>query len=241
MKIIFVRHGQTQCNVDKINYTTNDLLHPLTNRGEQQAIFTGKYLNSFGKFDLIISSPLLRAKQTAELISKEIDYKNKILINDLILEQNSGEACGLNDIEKKSILMKNNKFVKIYNKIKKTTDPFEKFKLQFKKFKLESIIFKSIDPYDNIKIVSNFLNQLKKYKEKLILIVTHGGVMGCIHYLITNSLLDIYSLDDNNECCAPDKYEDGNTMIMGVLLEDKKFKLIIPSNTLHLQPNRFTS
>jgi hypothetical protein len=55
-----------------------------------------------------------------------------------------------------------------------------------------------------------------------------GGVMGIIQYLITNTFLEIYSLEDNNKCCTSDKY--GNTMIMDTLLENNKFKLIILPN-----------
>jgi len=69
MKIFFVRHAQTQANIDNLNYTLDDTLHPITERGKKQATYTGKYLkDSFGKFDLVISSPRLRCIQTAKLI-----------------------------------------------------------------------------------------------------------------------------------------------------------------------------
>ena len=44
MKIYFVRHGQTQANINKAEYTLDDNKHPLTERGIKQAIYTGKNL-----------------------------------------------------------------------------------------------------------------------------------------------------------------------------------------------------
>ena len=100
MKIFFVRHAQTQQNIDNSNYTLDDNLHPITERGEKQAMHTGKYLkNKFGKFDLIISSHRLRCIQTAKLISKEIGYKDDIIINKLIKENLSKIVSGKSDKE----------------------------------------------------------------------------------------------------------------------------------------------
>ena len=87
MKIYFVRHGQTQANIENVYYTLDDSIHPLTKRGEKQATHTGKYLDKIEKFDLIISSSKLRCIQTAKLISKEIGYKDDIIINKLITEE----------------------------------------------------------------------------------------------------------------------------------------------------------
>lgn len=67
--IYFVRHGQSQWNVeDKICGSTDS---PLTDRGREQAIEAGLNIIDLGiKADMIISSPLSRAHETAECISK---------------------------------------------------------------------------------------------------------------------------------------------------------------------------
>jgi len=69
MKVFFVRHGQTQANVEQRPY--KDIKEPLTEKGILQAKKAGEYLKQFGKFDLVISSPATRSIQTAENIMKE--------------------------------------------------------------------------------------------------------------------------------------------------------------------------
>ena len=229
MKIFFVRHGQTQVNIDNKDYTLDDSIHPLTERGKKQATHTGKYLNKVGNFDLIISSPRLRCIQTATLISKEIGYKDDIIINKLIMEKASEK-------NRKEILNKNKKFCKINNELIKTKDPFELINLQEKH---DNQFFKIIYDYDiNSEILNlkKFLNQLKKLNKKSILVVTHGGIIELIQQIITNTEftnLNIFS-KDNDKYIKAKQYEDGNTKIMACLLNDGKFKLVIPSNTLHL-------
>jgi len=86
MKIFFVRHAQTRNNANKSYPSLDDNENYITEIGEDQATRIGKYLKKFGKFDLIISSPRLRAIQTAELIAKQINYNKNIIINNLIAE-----------------------------------------------------------------------------------------------------------------------------------------------------------
>ena len=82
MKVFFVRHGETPANFEKRPY--KDITEPLTEKGIIQAKKAGQYLKTFGKFDLVISSPATRSIQTAENIMKEIGYTKKIKIDELI-------------------------------------------------------------------------------------------------------------------------------------------------------------
>ena len=68
-KVYFVRHGQTYWNVEnKICGATDIALTPL---GHEQAIETGKAILDAGiEFDEILSSPLIRASETARHISE---------------------------------------------------------------------------------------------------------------------------------------------------------------------------
>ncbi|MEZ4114002.1 MAG: class I tRNA ligase family protein [Candidatus Paceibacterota bacterium] len=69
-KIIFVRHGQSVKNlIGLFSDEINDL--PLTSEGKKQAREAGERLKSEG-VDFIYSSPVLRTKQTAEIISKAV-------------------------------------------------------------------------------------------------------------------------------------------------------------------------
>ncbi len=65
MEIYLVRHGIAS---DQENYT-NDEERPLTNKGLQKTSQVAKRLYQLGlRFDLILTSPLVRARQTAELL-----------------------------------------------------------------------------------------------------------------------------------------------------------------------------
>jgi len=68
-KVYFVRHGESQWNVeDKICGITDS---PLTEKGRQQAIATGRAILDLGiHADVILHSPLKRAAETAEQISE---------------------------------------------------------------------------------------------------------------------------------------------------------------------------
>ena len=67
--LYFVRHGETYWNVEnKICGATDIALTPL---GHEQAVRTAKEIVRSGiRFDEIISSPLIRAADTAKHISK---------------------------------------------------------------------------------------------------------------------------------------------------------------------------
>ena len=68
MEIYLVRHGAALHKKD-------DPERHLSNEGIQQCRFAGKALNRFDvSLDVIISSPITRAIQTAEIISEETGY-----------------------------------------------------------------------------------------------------------------------------------------------------------------------
>ena len=65
--ILFVRHGQTDCNINGI--IQGHLDAPLNQTGIEQAEKTAEELKNTS-IDIIYSSPLIRAKKTAEIINK---------------------------------------------------------------------------------------------------------------------------------------------------------------------------
>jgi len=68
MKLIFVRHGQTEWNAKRLLQGSTDI--PLAPAGLRQAEALRTALVDTG-IDLAVTSPLLRAKQTAEIICRE--------------------------------------------------------------------------------------------------------------------------------------------------------------------------
>lgn len=58
-----------------------DVKRPLDKEGKQQCMLVGSFLNALSvQFDLIASSPLKRALQTASLVGTEVGYDQKILV-----------------------------------------------------------------------------------------------------------------------------------------------------------------
>lgn len=86
-RIIFVRHGEATHNVLKMSSSALDK-HPLTEKGKQQAQKTAEFLVQ-EEIDVVISSPILRARQTAEAYTS-ITGK-EIIIDERIGEIKSGE------------------------------------------------------------------------------------------------------------------------------------------------------
>lgn len=70
--ILIVRHGETDWNVQERVQGKADI--PLNDKGREQAKATGELLKD-EKIDIIISSPLKRAKETAEIINKNLNCK----------------------------------------------------------------------------------------------------------------------------------------------------------------------
>ncbi|MEM0140376.1 MAG: 2,3-diphosphoglycerate-dependent phosphoglycerate mutase [Ferroplasma sp.] len=89
---IFVRHGESTTNVQNILSDDVDK-NPLTDRGRKQVERTAKQLKGL-KFDGIISSPVKRAYETAEIISEYTG--TDISIDERLREVALGEAYGHN-------------------------------------------------------------------------------------------------------------------------------------------------
>ena len=70
MKLYFARHGQSEANVLRV-ISNRGLVHPLTELGRRQAAELAQALTSI-PITKIYSSPLLRAQQTADIISQRV-------------------------------------------------------------------------------------------------------------------------------------------------------------------------
>jgi broad specificity phosphatase PhoE len=71
MRLILARHGQSLGNVDPVTYAGQD--SPLTPLGEAQADRLGRWLAAHeSAIDLIVCSPLQRARQTAEIANTHL-------------------------------------------------------------------------------------------------------------------------------------------------------------------------
>ncbi len=102
INLYFVRHGETDYNVEGRFIGVSD--QPLNKNGIEQAKKTAKLLKKINpKYDLILTSPLKRASQTAEMISKEFNPELPIIVEDLLKERNYGVFEGKTPEELKHI------------------------------------------------------------------------------------------------------------------------------------------
>lgn len=150
MKILVTRHGQTDWNVEKRIQGRTDI--ELNNKGIEQAYQTKEKLKN-EMIDLIICSPLKRAKQTADIIN--IDRNIPIIYDERLLEICYGENEGRlhDDFD--------------YDGFWNIIDTHE---------------YKDAENVNRfLKRVYDFLEDIKKYEEENILIVTHNGVCRAIN------------------------------------------------------------
>lgn len=153
-----IRHGRTQMNAEDLVCGVTDI--PLIDLGIQQAknasveIFDKIQKSEIPKIDLIVSSPLLRAQQTAQIIAQKLNLIYQI--DERITEQNYGKMEGVNRFDEKYLAIRSQFAVKYPNG--------------------ESML-------DVAKRVYNFLDEAKtKYANfNHILLVCHGGTIRLVN------------------------------------------------------------
>lgn len=154
--IYITRHGETNWNISKKVMGRID--EPLNEKGKEQAKILGQRLYN-NSIDLIICSPLLRTKQTAEIINENKNVS--IIYDERIMERDFGEFEGMNITE--------------FN-----FDDYWNYYKNIKYQKAENIT-------DFFERVYSFMDEIKeKYSDKNILLVTHGGVSIPIYCYFNN-------------------------------------------------------
>lgn len=153
MKLYVVRHGETIWNVENRVQGITDI--PLTDKGRLDATLQRDFVKSLD-IDVVISSPLDRAIETAKILT---DNKLPINTDDRIKERDWGmnEGANIDEVDR----------IDCWDVILNT-------KVQ----NIESI-------QDFMYRVSSFLEDIKvRYKDKKVLLVTHSAVIRVIHYLL---------------------------------------------------------
>lgn len=90
--ICLVRHGETEWNAQGKLQGREDI--DLNDTGRKQAEECGMYLKNIKNWDVMITSSLKRAKQTAKIINSYLNLPNIIEI-DAFIERDFGDASGL--------------------------------------------------------------------------------------------------------------------------------------------------
>ncbi len=156
MKLYLVRHGQTDFNVTGQAQGTSDV--PLNATGIKQATELAQEIKDHGlTFDFYYVSPLLRARQTAEIITEgQADF----VIDNLLTERSFGELEG-KKVDWSEI-----------------GDIFDR-RTNYSGHGIESI-------QDLLARAQSFLDQVKAQHsdDSTILVVAHGALLRALHFSI---------------------------------------------------------
>ena len=170
-KLILVRHGQTEMNAQKLYFGKLD--PPLNDLGISQAYQAKEKLLDID-YDIIYSSPLERAKQTAEIcnyLDKDINYNSKLE------EINFGIFEGLT-------------FKEISEKF---PDEVKKMEENWKDYNYIT----GESPKEMFQRAISFLETLDYSKNNLV--VAHWGIINCIiSYFVSRSLETYWKFEIKN-------------------------------------------
>lgn len=91
--LYLMRHGQSEANARQIVAGSHE--SPLSEVGVRQVTYAGQTAKRYYHFDLIVSSPMSRAIQTARIVAEQIGYDpGHILVIDDLRERNLGDTEG---------------------------------------------------------------------------------------------------------------------------------------------------
>lgn len=233
-RIYIIKHGETDYNTnkDKNHTISQPKTSELNNNGKTQSIDTGIYLKNRDPIDIIISSPTLRSKQTAELIAKQIGYK----LNDIIYENKLEEI----NVNKKYENLKISEFDQLKYKDESVTNFFKfherKSKItnpiEYNEYVIKYESDKKNDVYEDPKLVSTriqeFIEGLKNLPSKNILIITHGGIIKWFNKILMNNI----GYDEFNGKLINNK---SNCAITSYLYQENTFYLVSAQSNYHLK------
>lgn len=153
IKLYVVRHGKTDWNKNSLMQGRIDI--ELCEEGINDAIELSKIID-IDKIDICFSSPLKRAKTTAEIL---VNNKLDIIYDDLLNERSFGNYEGMSfDIDL----------------IKRSWE----YDLDYSENKVEPMS-------SCLKRAKEFINKIKKeYPNKNILVVSHAGFIKALHFNI---------------------------------------------------------
>lgn len=188
MRIYLVRHGETELNQKKCYYGHMDVC--LSENGVRQANALGEFFRQYS-FDMVISSPLVRAVKTAECILK--GRKRQIILDERLSEQNFGIFEGFT-----------------YERLlEKYPDEFRSWNQNFSGYRIPG--GESFSDVRNR--IDDFLKELSG-QEGTMLLVAHKGTLG--HFLASSLGLPLngyWNFVFDQGCYSCIDYEDGYAII----------------------------
>jgi broad specificity phosphatase PhoE len=185
-KIYLFRHGETDWNIQhKRQGCENDI--ELNANGKKQSESVANYLLNINVHpDLIISSGMARADETARIIGEKLNYKSSILIIDNLKEKCHGKLSGITDDDLKSNPIFK-EFDELMIKFKKEKDPIKQRMILYD----NNIICNKLYNEELFNVVRHrvkkALREIYNQKEKTIIVVSHSGIIQEILKILTNT------------------------------------------------------
>lgn len=182
--LFLVRHGEVDYNRQKIIVGSTD--QPLNDLGRRQSEETAEKVGNL-YIDILVSSDLKRAKETAEIIGKKIGIP--VIVDPVFRERNYGGIEG----KKKEDLKK----------------MYSEYISEKGKLILENE-FPEAEPVNDFynRVIKGIDNLLKRYPDKNILLVTHAGIFRVLyaykHNIPYNKAREVYKPEDTN--CLIENY-----------------------------------
>ena len=171
MRILFIRHGQTQLNAEGRWLGSTDA--PLSDFGKEILIERKEIFTKYKPIDKLYCSPMKRCLETADIYFYDIDTSKKEIIKDL-RERSFGDFEGKNHEE-----LKDNPFYKKFFKTNwQSNVPNGESSEDFFKRTEDSYLY--------------IINDMKKNNLSYTAVVTHGGVIMSIFSRYDNKKLEFY-------------------------------------------------
>jgi len=240
-KIYLIRHGETDYFKTKNqpnSHLKQDDNTPLNTDGEKAAKTTGQYLkfrqdnDPANKIDIIITSPLLRAKQTADIIAKELNYPVESVIGeDKITDIKLTDKFKNMTVKEFQSLSETDNDVKNYYNFYKIKGEITTA-IELNDFILKHEATDSIKVFENINVmgerVNNFIEGIKNLKKNNIVIVTHGKIISWLIKLMSNIVGNEFIKGEtvnNNSFCAITLYlQQGDNFVLHTINSNNHLK-----------------
>ncbi len=168
MKVILMRHGQTDCNRDGI-WMGRKLDEPINDTGREQIAKTIPDLKALNP-ELIIASPMKRTKESAGIIQEALGIP--IEFDERIAEIDIGSLSGKSREEAATFMsLSMEEAIHLYR-----VGEYDYASLGGESF--QHILERT----------QNFLKDLSQRKEGCVIVMAHGGLVRSLHRVITGSV-----------------------------------------------------
>ncbi|MEA3398933.1 MAG: class I tRNA ligase family protein [Patescibacteria group bacterium] len=159
-----VRHGEADHNVQNVMNADINGKYYLTKKGKDQVEKLSKELKNI-EFDYIFASPLIRTKETLNILKKELNLEGKIFFDDRIKEINSGVFEGKSIQEYSNFIHSHKKYFDVRPEGGESKNDVKRRVHKF------------------------FIEIENKYKNKNILVVSHGDPIWLM-FVVANALTE---------------------------------------------------